>query len=228
VKKTVLRYGLGGALIVVLKLTEYRFLVVEHSLEIYGGLVALIFASLGIWLGLKLTRPKERLVIREVPIAAGGPFVVNAASVERFGVTPRELEILQLIAEGLSTREIAVYFGVRSYRDNVAGGSVRFGRAFAVGALIALISSSMYVVTWEVIYFRFMPDFVEKYSAHQIAAARASFTGGDRQASRANEAAGQDVLESGVERRDHARRAATARVARGFDFRRGAESATSR
>jgi hypothetical protein len=68
---------------------------------------------------------------------------------------------------------LLIYFGVRSYRDNVAGGSIRFGRAFAIGALIALISSSMYVATWEVIYFRFMPDFVEKYSAHQVDAARA-------------------------------------------------------
>lgn len=107
-KRTVLLYGiLGGALILALKLIEYRFLVVEHSLEIYGGVVALIFAALGIWLGLKLTRPTERLVIREVAIPSDGPFVVNAANVQRLGVTPRELEILQLIAEGLSTREIA-------------------------------------------------------------------------------------------------------------------------
>jgi len=110
VKRTILLYGcIGGALIVALKLIQYRFLVVEHSLEIYGGLVALLFAGLGIWLGLKLTRPTERLVVREVPVPmpANGPFVVNAASVERLGVTPRELEILRLIADGLSNREIA-------------------------------------------------------------------------------------------------------------------------
>jgi NarL family two-component system response regulator LiaR len=108
VKRTVLLYGIiGGALIVALKLIEYRFLVVEHSLEIYGGLVALLFAGLGIWLGLKLTRPTERLVIREVPVPSDTPFVVNSAAVERLGVTPRELEILSLIAEGLSTKEIA-------------------------------------------------------------------------------------------------------------------------
>ena len=102
-KRTVLIYGLlGGVLIVVLKLVEYRFLVVEHSLEIYGGLVALIFSGLGIWLGLKLTRPSERVVVRE-----GGPFVLNTENVERLGVTPRELEILQLIAQGLSNREIS-------------------------------------------------------------------------------------------------------------------------
>ena len=96
-------------MIVVLKLIEYRFLVVEHSLEIYGGLVAFLFASLGIWLGLKLTRPAERVVVREVRVVVpdSGPFVANLESIERMGLTPRELEILALIAEGLSNREIA-------------------------------------------------------------------------------------------------------------------------
>lgn len=109
-RRTVLVYGLiGAALTVALKLAEYRFLVVEHSLELYGGLVALLFAALGIWLGAKLARPVERVVVREVPAPAAPepPFRANAASVERLGVTPRELEILGLIAEGLSTREMA-------------------------------------------------------------------------------------------------------------------------
>lgn len=109
-RRTILLYGLvGAALAVALKLAEYRFLVVEHSLELYGGLVALLFAALGIWLGLKLTRTTERVVVREVPVTLppDAPFVVSAASVERLGVTPRELEILQLIAAGLSNREIA-------------------------------------------------------------------------------------------------------------------------
>ena len=107
-KRTVLLYGLlGGALIVALKFVEYRFLVIEHSLEIYGGIVAALFAALGIWLGLKLTKTTERVVVREVPVPVGGPFVPNTANIERLGLTPREIEILQLIAEGLSTREIA-------------------------------------------------------------------------------------------------------------------------
>jgi hypothetical protein len=69
---------------------------------------------------------------------------------------------------------LLIYFGVRSYRDNVAGGSVRFGRAFVVGALIGLVSSICYVAAWEVVYFKFMPDFMDKYSAHEIEKARAS------------------------------------------------------
>lgn len=109
-KRTVLLYGLiGAAMILALDLAQYRFLVLEHSLEIYGLIVAFLFAALGIWLGLKLTRPTERLIVREIPVPVPGSteFVVNAASVERLGLTPRELEILALIAEGLSTREIA-------------------------------------------------------------------------------------------------------------------------
>ena len=111
-RKTILVYGLlGGVLIAGLKVIEYRFVVIEHSIEIYGGLVALLFATLGIWLGLKLTKTKETIVVREVPVPvmvrASEPFVADAKRVERFGITPRELEILELIASGLSNREIA-------------------------------------------------------------------------------------------------------------------------
>lgn len=104
----VLLFGLiGGVLIVGLRLIEYRWLVVEHSLEIYGGLVALLFAAVGIWLGRKLTRPKETIVVREVAIPAPSEFVRDDQMVEAVGLTPRELEILELIAAGLSNKEIA-------------------------------------------------------------------------------------------------------------------------
>lgn len=107
-KKAVLLYGLcGGLLIAGLKLVEYRFLVVEHSIELYGGLIALVFAVVGIWLGLTLTRTREVLVVQEVPVPATRPFVRDDAKVAELGITPRELEILQHIASGLSTREIA-------------------------------------------------------------------------------------------------------------------------
>jgi len=113
VKKIVLFYGLlGGVLIAGLKLIEYRFLVLEHSLEIYGGLVAILFAVLGIWLGLKLTKTKETVVIKEVTVPVPFPvrsteFVVDANRMRQLGITARELEILEAIAAGLSTREIA-------------------------------------------------------------------------------------------------------------------------
>jgi len=107
-RKTVLLYGLlGGVLIAALKLIEYRWLVVEHSLEIYGGLVAAVFASIGIWLGHKLTRRTETVVVREVVVEAPADFVRDQCKVESLGITPRELEILELIAAGLSNKEIA-------------------------------------------------------------------------------------------------------------------------
>ena len=107
-KKAILLYGLcGGLLIVALRLAEYRFVVVEHSVEIYGALVASLFAGVGIWLGLTLTRTQEVVVVKEVPVPTTGPFVLNDTKVQELGVTPRELEILQLIANGMSTREIA-------------------------------------------------------------------------------------------------------------------------
>ncbi len=107
-KRHVLIYGLiGGILITILKWTEYRFLVIEHSIEIYGGLIAATFAVLGIWLGLKLTGPRQRIVVKEVPVPAGEPFVANDRRQQDLGITPRELEILELIAQGMSNREIA-------------------------------------------------------------------------------------------------------------------------
>ncbi|HLB91372.1 MAG TPA: response regulator transcription factor [Terriglobales bacterium] len=107
-KRHVLMYGLiGGVLIAALKWTEYRFLVVEHSVEIYGGLIAATFAVLGIWLGLKLTGRQQTIVVKEIPVPAGGPFVLDERKREDLHITRRELEILELIAQGLSNREIA-------------------------------------------------------------------------------------------------------------------------
>lgn len=107
-RKHVLLFGLlGGLLIAGLKFIEYRWLVVEHSVEIYGGLVAAVFAAVGIWLGLRITRNKERVVVREVLVPAPDSFVRDERKLESLGITPRELEILQLIAQGLSNREIA-------------------------------------------------------------------------------------------------------------------------
>src|SRR5205809_7759371 len=94
VRKTILVYGvLGGILIAGLKLIEYRYLLVEHSIEIYGGLVALLFSALGIWLGLRITAPRDRIVVREVQLAATipGPFVPDLARQQDLRITPSEL-----------------------------------------------------------------------------------------------------------------------------------------
>ena len=102
----VLIYGLsGGVLIAVLRFLEVRFLILEHSVEIYGGLIAVLFSGVGIWLGLKLTRRKEVVVVKEVP--ASQPFALNEERLKDLGITKRELEILELIARGMSNREIA-------------------------------------------------------------------------------------------------------------------------
>ena len=106
-KKHILIYGVcGGLLIVLLKLIEYRFLIIERSLEIYGGLVALLFASFGIWLGLKFTKTRETVVVKEVPVPTR-EFVMDQARLRELGITAREFEILELIAGGMSNREIA-------------------------------------------------------------------------------------------------------------------------
>lgn len=69
---------------------------------------------------------------------------------------------------------LLIFFGIRSYRENASGGRLSFGRGSAVGILITLLSNVCYVATWEVVYFKFMPDFADKYAAHMIDKAKAS------------------------------------------------------
>jgi NarL family two-component system response regulator LiaR len=113
-KRHVLIFGIvGGVLIATLQYTQYRFIVIEHSLELYGAIVAVLFATFGIWLGLRITRRRETIVVREVLVPASGPsgaataFAPDTARQQSLGITARELEILNLIAQGLSNREIA-------------------------------------------------------------------------------------------------------------------------
>ena len=69
---------------------------------------------------------------------------------------------------------LMVFFGVRSYRENAGDGRLTFGRGFAIGILITLISSACYVATWEIVYYKMMPDFADKYAAHMVERAKAS------------------------------------------------------
>lgn len=105
--KRVFFYGLlGGVLIALLKIIEYKHFVLAYPAEIYGGLVALIFTALGLWFGLRSAKAKQVVVLKEVRVRDGGPFELDAAKLEELGITPREHEILGLISEGLSNREI--------------------------------------------------------------------------------------------------------------------------
>ncbi len=93
-----------------MRFVEYRFLVLSHSLEIYAALVAAAFAAIGIWLGVTMTgrTVHVREVTVEVPVVMPpGPFVADQARVDALAITPRELDVLRLIAEGLSNKEMA-------------------------------------------------------------------------------------------------------------------------
>jgi two-component system, NarL family, response regulator LiaR len=106
-RKQVLIFGLvGGVLITLLQWTEFRFIVLEHSVAIYGALIAILFAGAGIWLGTRLLPPQERIVEVAVPAPGKPQWIPDQAARERLGITPRELEVLQLVARGLSNREI--------------------------------------------------------------------------------------------------------------------------
>ncbi len=105
--KRVLLYGaIGGALIALLKYVEYQHFVRVYPTEVYGGVVAVIFTVVGVYVGLRLTRHKEVVVVKEVRVRESGPFALDQAKLKELGITPREHEILGLIAEGLSNREI--------------------------------------------------------------------------------------------------------------------------
>lgn len=119
-KRHVVIFGVvGGLLVIALQWIQYRFLIVEHSVEIYGALIAATFAGFGIWLGLRLTRGRSTVIIREIQVPgpaievvapvelAPEPFIPNEGKRDQLGITRRELEILGLVAQGMSNREIA-------------------------------------------------------------------------------------------------------------------------
>jgi NarL family two-component system response regulator LiaR len=89
--------AVGGILITVLKFIEYKHFVMQYSGAMYGGLLAVIFTAIGVYLGLKWTRKQH---------VSAAPFAVDGAKAREVGLTPREQEILGLIAKGMSNREI--------------------------------------------------------------------------------------------------------------------------
>ncbi len=147
-KKSVLLYSVAvaaGAFL--LKWLEYQYAVRVFSTEIYITLIALLFAGLGVWAGLRMASPTR-----------AAEFVKNAEALEYMGISNREYEVLELLAQGCSNKEITerlfvsgvIFLGVKRYRDQELGGVIRFGTAFMLGLGIAVVASLAYVLLWEV------------------------------------------------------------------------------
>ena len=100
-------YGTSLAgLLILLNWLKLRLVVLDHALEVYIGSIAVIFTGLGIWLALKLTRPRLRTIVVEKTVGSDRPFSQNTQEIERMNLSRRELEVLELMARGLSNREI--------------------------------------------------------------------------------------------------------------------------
>ncbi len=109
--KHLLLYGTALAvLLLLLKWLEYRLILVDYAFEAYAGAIAIFFTALGIWLALKLTKPKVKTVVVEKQVYIGNTldeFSVNKNELDRLNLSKRELEVLQLMADGLSNQEIS-------------------------------------------------------------------------------------------------------------------------
>lgn len=108
--RNVIAYGLLlGLLVFLLKWLEARFIFTDHRLEWFAGAIAILFTGLGIWLALKLVKPKVHTVVveKEVLVPQTNPPVVDPKAIEACQLSPRELDVLGLMARGLSNEEIA-------------------------------------------------------------------------------------------------------------------------
>jgi len=101
-------YGLSlAALLLLLKWLEWHFVIINNAFEFYAGSIAVIFTGLGIWLALKLMKPKVKTVVVEKEIFTGPGFVLNEHELNNLRLSTREMEVLQLMADGLSNQQIA-------------------------------------------------------------------------------------------------------------------------
>ena len=107
-KQTIL-YGVALAvLLFLLKWLEWRFIIVDHTIELYAGCIAVIFTGLGVWLALKLSKPKTTVITVEKELRVNNDaFILNEAALDETGISKRELDVFLLMAQGLSNQEIA-------------------------------------------------------------------------------------------------------------------------
>ncbi|MEP7265109.1 MAG: response regulator transcription factor [Bacteroidota bacterium] len=120
-KKTILIYGLSlAALIMLLKVLQYKYMLMDLSIEVYIGVIAALFTITGVWAGSKLISPKIKTVVVET---LSTPFIINEEAVKSTGLSQRELEVLQLMAAGFSNQEIAdkIFVSVSTVKSHAAG-----------------------------------------------------------------------------------------------------------
>jgi NarL family two-component system response regulator LiaR len=112
--RSVILYGASLAvLLFLMKWLEWRFIIIDHALELYAGALAIIFTLLGIWLAVKLTRPKtDTIIVEKEVLVKSDDFVLDDKELTRVGLSKRELEVLQLMAQGLSNHQIAEHLFV--------------------------------------------------------------------------------------------------------------------
>jgi two-component system, NarL family, response regulator LiaR len=122
-KKTILLYGVSLALLILLlKILQYKYLIMDLSVEVYVGLIAAVFTVTGIWAGSKFLPPKIKEVIIPVEVAVTD-FTLNESALKKSGLSSREMEVLQLMALGYSNQEIAdkIFISVSTVKSHVSG-----------------------------------------------------------------------------------------------------------
>ena len=143
--KRVLFYAVvGGLLIALLKALEYKYFVRAYPGEIYGGLVAVIFSAVGIYLGLRWAHAREVVVIKEIRVPEGGPFELDAAKLKELGITQREHEILELVGEGLTNAQVAerLWISPGTVRKHLENAFAKLGVSTRTAAVAALSRSA--------------------------------------------------------------------------------------
>lgn len=109
--------------LVLLRFANYNLVMLHNATEWYAGLIALLFLGLGIWMSRKLQKPKTETIVVEKTVISSGPFTADEQIIARLGLKPREIEVLQLMARGMSNAEIAetLFLSVNTVKTHVSG-----------------------------------------------------------------------------------------------------------